>query len=138
MAEEEITSFCASTTHVKSTQKSGIQEEIVILRRIYRSCSHPIVEGMLKSELLGCFVVRNQQNLGKETKMNSINHKTPMKTYVHPYLLRVLFVLPLLSTLCLGVTFTKDTRIGPDDTTYDNEHILVDGCVLTVGQDNEG
>ncbi|MBU0639235.1 MAG: hypothetical protein KKB50_10260, partial [Planctomycetes bacterium] len=41
-------------------------------------------------------------------------------------------LLLLVSGPAWGETFTTDTYIGPDDTTYDNDDIVVDGCVLTV------
>ncbi|MFH1745534.1 MAG: immunoglobulin domain-containing protein [Planctomycetota bacterium] len=52
------------------------------------------------------------------------------------FLTRVLVIstglLLLMTAPALAVTFTENTYIGPTDTTYDNDDIIVDGCTLTV------
>ncbi|MFH1845345.1 MAG: hypothetical protein ABIF77_19345, partial [bacterium] len=46
----------------------------------------------------------------------------------------VAILLSLLSTArpAMAVTFTTDTLIGCNDTTYDGEDVVVDGCVVTI------
>ncbi|MFH1745535.1 MAG: dockerin type I domain-containing protein [Planctomycetota bacterium] len=52
------------------------------------------------------------------------------------FLNRVLIIstglLMMMTAPAWAVTFTENTYIGPTDTTYDNDDIIVDGCTLTV------
>ena len=63
--------------------------------------------------------------------MNSVKQWSPT-TRIGGRLVSIVCVLGLTAIPTLAVTFTQDTLIASDDTTYDNDDIVVDGCTVTV------